>query len=484
MVKAKAIEKLKPIVIDGKGISEDEWAQKWFKLFQYLPSKEQWGAHSSEERVKLICGGERAGKSKSGGTHLAMRAPLGHLYWICALSYDMTKPEFDYVVDCFRTAEMKLGVRLIDSVHWSDRDKSSISLNSGHILIETKSLRDWLKVASVSPDGIVVCEADQLDWQTIERLLMRLTESQGWAWLSGTYESSLGWMAEKWKEWQGPNEFSARSFSIPTWSNLAQFPGGRQDPKLQQWERVLPADKFMERYGGVPCPPSGLIIPEFRTRFHVKDLQIDKHLPVHVAVDPGFAGAYAVEFIQIVDGTINVVDEIYVRSLITSGVIQLIKQKPYCQYITGGVADIAATQHQAMPSVVEQWAEQPYVEAGTNALKGGMGIYLQTARVPKMDGIERIRTYFKIDPLLEHPRIQIDPKCKGLISELGGCKGPFEDSGPWLYRKDKAGHVLEPEERNNHACTALIYFVVNHFGYTRDPQRNKKIKATKWYAYS
>ena len=450
-----------------------------FRRMGYEPTPEQAVIHFDPSRIKLVSGGEQAGKSKVSGAELAGACLMGNTFWICADSYEMTQTEFYYCLESLQVIEAKENVKLIDSYHWSDKDKSHIRLAGGKVNITTKSLKEALKVAMVAPDGIVVCEADQIEWPTIERILMRVTRSQGWVLLAGTYESSFGWQAVKWKEWQGKNNLGAKSFSLPTWTNKICFPGGRDDPKIKQWEVELPPGKFMERFGGVPCPPTNLVIPEFKVDVHVQDVAFTEGVPVQLAIDPGYRGGYAVEMIQVVDGTINIFDEIYARAVTTADIIAAIKHKPYCQFITRGVCDVAGTQHQAMTSVVEMFAKPPEVDGG------GLGIWLDNQKIAENESIDRLRTFFHVDPINNKPKVRIAPHVKGMLSELGGCKPPigFEDAGPWLNKIDAAGHLIGPIDRCNHALKALAYWIVNNYGYTRNIANQKFSVPDKWYRW-
>ena len=450
-----------------------------FRRMGYEPTPEQAVIHFDPARIKLVSGGEQAGKSKTSGMELAAACLMGNTFWICADSYEMTQTEFYYCLESLQAIEAKENIKLIDSYHWSDKDKSHIRLANGKVNITTKSLKEAVKVAMVAPDGIVVCEADQIEWPTIERLLMRVTRSQGWVLLAGTYESSFGWQAVKWKEWQGKNNLGARSFSLPTWTNKICFPGGRDDPKLKQWEVELPPGKFMERFGGVPCPPTNLVIPEFKVDVHVQDVVYNPDVSVEIALDPGYSGSvYACEVLQVVGDSVDVIDEVYVRHCTTEDIIRALYHKPYFGNITAGACDVAGTQHQGTSSVVEIVARPIDVENG-----GGLGIWLANQKVPVNEGIERLRMFFHVDPVNNKPKVRIAPHCRGLISELGGCKGPFEDSGPWLNKIDSQGHLMGPMDRCNHATKALIYWIVNKYGFTRSPSRAKMSAPDKWYRW-
>ena len=118
----------------------------------------------------------------------------------------------------------------------------------------TKSARDPARLAGEAPDGILGCEAAQLPYDVFLRLRGRVAERRGWLWLSGTFEGSRGWYADHFSAWQAVNADGAASFSIPTWSNRALFPGGRADAEIEALEATYPAAVFRERFGGVPLP--------------------------------------------------------------------------------------------------------------------------------------------------------------------------------------------------------------------------------------
>ena len=114
----------------------------------------------------------------------------------------------------------------------------------------------------------------------------------------------------------------------------------------------------MERIAGQPVPPKGLVVPEVRPDVHVRDVAYVPGLPVRLAVDPGYAGAYAVEALQHIDGREVVVDEIYERGLVTEEIIEMAKSRPWWPDVEGGVIDVAAYQHHSMPAPAEAWLEE------------------------------------------------------------------------------------------------------------------------------
>ncbi len=62
-------------------------------------------------------------------------------------------------------------------------------------------------------------------------------------------------------------------------------------------------------------------------------------------MDPGYAGAYSIVAVQIIDDVIHVIDEVYERGLVTEEMIQLCQSKPWWQDVQFGVIDVAGYQH-------------------------------------------------------------------------------------------------------------------------------------------
>lgn len=269
--------------------------------------------------------------------------------------------------------------------------------------------------------------------------------------MAGTFEFAnyVDWFEELFTRWQGPNNEQARSFSLPTWVNTKIFPGGRKDPEIIRLEGQTPPDKFLERYGGVPCPPTGLVIKEFSNVIHVGNYWWDSDIDVELAVDPGYAGAYAVLAIQKWGEQIVIIDEVYLQGYVTAEIIDICKQKVWWNKVSGGAIDIAARQHQAMDAPVEIWLKKAK-------------IHLRSTKVSIEDGIDQLRTYFKVNPITLKPKVLVNSVCKGFISECGGGKSPYEGGGPWM----RDSNTLKPIDKNNHACKAMVYYLVNKFGYT------------------
>jgi len=267
--------------------------------------------------------------------------------------------------------------------------------------------------------------------------------------MGGTFEEEdyIGWYRELFELGQSANNLELKSFSLPTWTNTIIFPGGRNDPEILKQEAGMTNERFQERFGGVPCPKTGRVVTEFANSIHVKDCPYDKNLPVELAVDPGYAGAHAILAVQDYGEYIGLIDEVYLQGYITKDMILICKKKDWWNAVVGGAIDIAGRQHQAMAAPVEVWMAE--------------GVSLRSKKVNIEDGIDLLRTHMKQHPVSGRPGVIVDPKCRGFISECGGGRPPVENGGIWMRDKN----TLQPIDRNNHACKALIYYLSNKYGF-------------------
>ena len=417
-----------------------------FESLGYSPSPIQAEAHFSSARIKLVAGGERGGKSLWAAMELVGDWANGQLYWLVGADYEQCRPEFSYIMD-------NLGkLKVISNVSYPKEGSLRLVLGTGAEIV-TRSAKEPEKLGGAAPDGILICEVGLLSYEAFLRVRGRLAEKRGWLAMSGSFESSLGYFPELYTRWQIDNPDEARSFSLPSWENRVIYPGGRDDPEILALERMYPHDRFQERFAGVPCPPSGLVLKEFRVTLHCGDYQFDPNEPVYLWVDPGYAGAYAVEVAQIKADAVYIIDEIYERGLTTEEIIEVCQVKPWWYKVSGGAIDIAGRQHQAMPSAEEVWR-----------VKGKVA--LDSRKIGIIDGIDRLRTFLKPNPITGKPNFFVNYKCRGLIAEMGGGVSPIEGMGMWRYKTDRTGAIISevPEDKNNHSVKAVIYGLCSHFG--------------------
>jgi hypothetical protein len=431
----------------------EKWYQHVWRRVGYEPSTEQLSAHNWPARLKLVAGGERGGKSYSAAMELLRACALVRhgLYWIVGPTYDLARPEFQYVANAL------LSQRATDprSISWPRQGPCSLTTAWG-VEIATRSADDPVKLAGVAPDGVLMCEAAQQNYETFLRLRGRIAEKRGWLWLSGTFEGSTGYFSDLYSAWQADNEDGGRSFSLPTWSNRVVYPGGRDDEEIKRLEAIYPADRFQERFGAVPCPPANLVFREFSYATHVRTCEYEPRLPVEVWVDPGWATAYAVLAVQFQGDDVYVIGEVYEQNMSHEEVIGELRRRPYGPNVQKGVIDFAGRQHQADRSAVDVWR--------------AAGITLRSQPVSIEAGIDRVKTFLR-EPRTHRPRIAIDPSCKNFCREFG------------LYRYRVNAEMKPvsdtPLDIDNHALKACAYGLIDRFGFVdRAPRRQQEPQLT------
>jgi len=443
----------------------DQVAEYIYGKVGFKPTELQKPILACKKRFILVAGGEQAGKSIVASKFLLSRF-LDHegagLYWLVAADYERTRAEFEYLVDDFAA----IGVLAEASKRV---DPGKIILADG-TRIETKSAKDPRTLAMRAPNGIIGCEASQLDLETFHRLRGRCAPKRGWMFLSGTFEGSLGWYPQMYQAWEHSSSLEEESFSLPSYSNEYLYPGGRDDPEILALEKVSSDDFFMERIEGIPSPPQGMVFTEIRPDIHIQDVEYEPDEPVHIWIDPGYAEAYACEIVQIINDQVRVIDEIYERDLVTDDMIDIAQSRPWWRDAEFGVIDIAGYQHQAMAAPAEVWLERT-------------GIYFDSQKIRINEGTERLKSFLKTDPVdQKEARIVFSPKCKGILSEFGIMPNPFDgQTRAYRWKYDRDGNIVgeSPQDQYNHGVKAIIYGLINRYGYGYITD-NRTIKVRRW----
>ncbi len=74
----------------------------------------------------------------------------------------------------------------------------------------------------------------------------------------------------------------------------------------------------------------------------------------------------------------------------------------------------------------------------------------------------------KTDPQTNAPKLIVNPKCEGILSEFGVVPNPFDgQTRAYRWKVDRDGNIVgeQPDDKNNHGIKAVIYGLVDRFGY-------------------
>jgi hypothetical protein len=308
-------------------------------------------------------------------------------------------------------------------------------------------------------------EAAQQPEEAFWRCFGRTGPSRGWLCINGTLEGSTNWYAGLAKEWSltgDPQDEDRIALKLPSWSNLAKYPGGRSDPQILAFERTLPWYLFEERFAGNPVPPRGLVHTTFNHYLHVRPMQLGGRtddpktivlppdVPFRCWVDPGYNHAYAVIAAAIWNDRPYLYDEIHVKGKWHDEVIAMALQRPWWQNVTKVVMDVAGDQHHQN-------------ESGWDVWKRLTGFTPKGKRIQVQDGIARTDSFLKLDAETREPGMYVSTRCPRTIWE-------YTDGYRRKANKDGDFEGERPEPINDDAAKAIAYGLIDEFGYVKRKQ--------------
>lgn len=338
--------------------------------------------------------------------------PWGTLFWLVGPDYDLPRIEFEYIENFL----WKLGaIRSKNDVNKPGQGSWTLRTKANQI-VKTRTASDVKKLAAKPVDGIILCEAGQQPYEAFLRSVGRVSETHGFVTASGTFESSHDWYAQLFRKWDlddpEPDSLGV-AYKMPTWLNVFKFPGGRDDPKIKELEKLyepIPG-YFEERVGATPAPPIGVIFREFDYLTHIQErAYFDRRLPVYLGIDPGHGGAsaYAIAACQFVaDPAIqkardmgqevtdpidfcHVIDAIYIPGADFQVVKNIVREKYWFDHVTGGVIDIEA------PDERKRWRTH-------------LGIYLSSKKISILEGERRLHSFLHVRDDQDYAHLLFSP---------------------------------------------------------------------------
>lgn len=416
----------------------------------YKPTPSQYEVIRAPRWTKLISGGVRAGKSMTTAMMLADFLVMpGELVWIVGGSYEAARQEFQYLHE----ALWRLGLLDRAGVSMPKVGPWSMEVRGGANVV-TRSSSDIKTLASVAPIAQAYVEAAAQDAEIFDKAMERGLQKDGLIVFSGTLEAQAQMeFTNLFVKWQHPkvgNPSEPQSFSLPTWSNTFEFPGGRKDPKFLRMIAGMTEDKFNERVAAIPYRPQGLVHKNFNPNRQVVPLAHDPEVPVHVAIDPGYR-SYVVLFVQMFGEYVHVLDEVYRHEALTHDIVGEVMSHPLWEFVTWGIIDKAARQHHAGESVWEVWRRLT-------------GIPLITRSVSVQDGIDAIESRC-MDGEDGSPRLLINRELQFRVGRDGRSSSLLGEFNlrRWPRFKATRSDGVRPIKANDHALNALGYYLFHWY---------------------
>ena len=480
--------------------------------YRPLPTLEK--MHRSRATHRILAGGNRSGKTYGG-----MMEVMPYLWWmhtcgwVVSATYDLAE-ELRVKVEeiLIERAGMERAMKSTFLKPW----QFSYSVKSHVLRMGTGS---WLQLKSAdSPNSM---HATPLDWVLIDeaallpyilydtRITPRLVDAGGWVLSMGTFEWMTGeWFEEYFDIGQVPNELGISSWEHPTEDNYHVYiaKGGETPQELgiefhTNWNRITqtnqnvtwplsPGQKiiiwnidmewlreqknrirpeiYAARFEAKRASNPYLVFPQWNLTDYVDAdrTRFDPNLPVYLAVDPG--GTYAVAAIQLKKfsdtGTENtlsdgysvcVIDELYFQKTVTTQeVVTVASHREWWP----NVARWPWPSWDPMQGAIDVMTKEPERVWEHEARKDERikSLHFMSQKVNVQPGIQTLQHY------LDTHSFFINPSCTFLNLEMRR----------WTYPPPSVSGVetedprrANPKDAWNHEVKAIIYFLVNKFGY-------------------
>lgn len=455
---------------DGKIFRKD----LYFEKTGYQPHGGQRLVHYNPARHRVLCNGRRWGKTLVGGKECEsaafVRNFLGHpqIGWIIGPEYTDCEKEFRVIYNTFK----QLGIDTL-----SERFLNNVENGNMHIKtrwgfdLQCRSARHPESLVGEGLDFVLIVEAGRQRrkmWGDYVR--PALSDKRGWSLTSGVPEGAAedSLLYSLYQRGQDPTKPSWWSIRMPSWTNHVVFPGGFQDPEIQEAKDDLTDDEFDRQYGAQFVERVGRVMKEWDSEIHVKKMEYNRALPLFAAVDFGYVNDWVWLLIQIDHwGEVHVIREQRWQLTDTEEVCQELLLDPLTHQVNMIYVDPAA------PSDANIMRRK--LQKNTNNNTGG----------EIMDRVRMIRHALKVRPEGlpdghpdKKPKLFVDESCTQLIWEM-------KQGYRWPEHKDpKHGEGKNPGElpldRDNHGVEALGRFFKGHITTSAPVQGvTKQIRTTR-----
>lgn len=426
-----------------------------FALLNHEPTPAQLPFHAADALVLQLVGAEGAGKSHVAAAEMTACLPWCDLIYLVGQTYDNTHAEFNYMAEMLRT----LGA--VDESRISQPRQGSWQMvtKTGCTIVTLSVERGASSIIArgQQPDIICLTEAGVINsYSVFLAAVRRARRARGRCILIGTLKDDYGWYASLVDDLTpAGNVWHGATISLPAWTNLHLYPGGRDDPEIKYLEATMPDGEFARTIAARKVPNPATVFTEFSYSIHVRECPFDSSLPVHIWIDPGyFPSAYVVLAVQFHGPEVWLIDEIYLNHHTHREIIKLAQKREWWANVERGVIDVAGKQHHAEASATEVW-------------KAEAGIRLHSQPVGIMDGISQHRRF------LRPARLFHDPCCVGTLAEYK----------KYRRKADRDGNPTSdmPVDADNHAMKAIAYGLVDRFGFA-DGTKKMQSASVDWYA--
>jgi phage terminase large subunit len=335
------------------------------------------------------------------------------------------------------------------------------AVNGKSSTILFRPLEAWDKLRSLNLGGFFIDEASQVSEEAFMLLQGRLRDSGGLRkGICISNPAGHDWLY-RWffKQDFFKNEQEKRNYFLIKGTSLENtfLPKDYIETMLNTWSDIRIQREVMGSFDVF----EGAIYDEFRRDVHViDDFEIPSDWRRVMGADHGWTNPAAAVFGAVDgDGNVYIYDEYYAKEKLIREIVQ----------------------EGWLPKIGRDKIDAIYIDPSTKATRGQTGLsdfstYLEylpdnlallTANNEVSAGIDRVKTYLRINPRNNKPRLYIFKRCVNLIEELVQYRwAPLSPS-----QEGQKNQKEEPRKYNDHACDALRYLIMSRPDPSRKPEK-------------
>lgn len=409
-----------------------------FEKIGYKPhSSEQASFHNSRARFRIPCCGRRWGKSQAAGHEMTKKMFVPRsVNWIIGPKYVLGEKEFRVVWNDFK----KLGLLNQCTTHYNiDQGRMDIYFPELDSLLQVKSAERPDSLVGEGIDHVCMSEAakhNRSTWEMYVRPALADKKGtadfpstpQGFNWYKGLYDLGENEEFDDYQAWR-----------FPSWTNPVIFPGGYDDPEIQELKSKVSDMYFRQEIGAEFAAFEGQIYPEFNEDVHVREFEYQPLWKNWWTLDFGYVDPFVC-----LDIMVDEMKRVWVwreyqvsyQATFQHGLILKNRENPNGFHVDAITAD---------PRGADEIATLVPILGS---------ILANSAQVGWTAGVEEIKRALKVreDGL---PGLIIHPRCIHLIRQMKNLrkKTVGED------RNEKPGQ----HDYDDHGCDALRYFFTEYF---------------------
>jgi phage terminase large subunit-like protein len=409
--------------------------------------------HKSNKRNRWMFGGNRTGKTVSGGVEAVWFATGEH-------PYKKIEASSGWVVSL--TNEVQRDVAQKEILRWlPKRYIKDISVRSGRKDDPENAILDFILLTNGQKIGFKSCDQGREKFQgtsqgwiwfdeeppkeIYDECKMRIIDTRGYMWGTMTPLKGLTWVYDV--VYMNQNNDPEVLYWMMEWSDNPWL----SPEEIKQLEDTMTEEDRESRQFGKFVALSGLIYKEFREDIHVIDpISIPEKWYDNISIDPGLEAPLSCHFYACDgDGNVYVIAEHYAAGHDVewhSEKIREIAKKinwPMYGNTLNCLIDSAANQKTlaAEKSVVELFGENN-ISASTFVDKD------------VWTGIQRVKRYLK---LREHPQKDVWPKGKPKLFIFKTCPNMIKEIKSYRWKPEEDS----PIKKNDHAMDELRYYIMS-----------------------